>query len=136
MAETLDFRDPADAGWFLRHLRDKAIYYDDSCILENLFSAERISQCDESVFLEAGDYAVVALGIISKKKPAIWSYYTVPEHRRKGYGYTLLEGAIRRIVATGTDQLIEIEPTSEGSKSHIARLPEDLKCKLRIVRGE
>src|SRR5262245_25091996 len=120
------------AGWFLRGLRERRIVYEDAGRLENLFCAERISACDEAIFLdsEAGD--VLALAIISKAYPAVWSYYTIPEHRKKGYGYELLVCCLERILEVHPDPStkIYIEPISEGSRTHILRLPPQFRDRL------
>jgi GNAT superfamily N-acetyltransferase len=128
------FRPRDSAGWFLRDLRDRQIYYDDSGFLENLFCGERIALADETLFLTDEANTILALAIISKTRPEILGYYTIPKWRGAGHGYALLVAAILRILGTGVGRPIAIEPITPESEKHIAKLPFDLKSHLNVVR--
>jgi hypothetical protein len=135
MTERFRYCHPDEAGWFLRRLRDAEI--DEDCILlENLFSSARIAACDESVFLDAEDQEVLALAIINKARPCVWSYFTIPRYRCNGYGYRLLVRCIERILEHQADSglKVEIEPISDESVRHIQKLPAHLRERLEVHR--
>ncbi len=136
MGETFHYSNPDAAGWFLRGLRDADVYYEDSFILENLFTGDRIAECDEAILLKDEQGSILALAIISKVSPAVWSYYTVPDHRRKGYGYRLLVRCLERILESISDPRtkIVIEPINDNSRKHIERLPADMRSRLHVIR--
>ncbi len=97
--------------------------------LKNLFNEDRLRDSNEAVFVEDERGRVVAVGLINKTYPCVLSCYTIPAHRRKGYGYALLLHCIGRLPAKRS---ILIESTNESMDSTIAKLPEHLRSRLQI----
>jgi len=133
MSETIEFLAPDEAGLFLRGLRDKQISYPDSGLLENLFEPDRIKASTESAFLKDESKNVLALALINTVRPAMVSFYTIPEHRRHGFGHRLLVACLERIMERGPNVQIAIEPISEASQEIIEALPTHLRDHLRIL---
>jgi GNAT superfamily N-acetyltransferase len=133
MSETIEFLAPDEAGLFLRGLRDNQISYPDSGLLEILFESDRINASTESAFLKDESKNVLALALINTVRPAMVSFYTIPEHRRHGFGHRLLVACLERIVERGPNVQIAIESISEESQQMIEALPTHLKDRLRIL---
>ena len=128
--------------------------------LVSLIGGEQASCCDEAAVIKDGDQIVAVasiapfgegrnpamekmarepglkrmgkrLGLGKPGEPTIVGVFVLPEYRRKGLGYQVLEAAVRRCIERSLVP-IRIDSMSAGIMRAIDNLPEELRQHLQI----
>ena len=133
MITSLRFGRPVEAQAVVQNLQLGLDPTDDEWHnLDSLFDSDRLDWADEAVFMTDKDGTVLALGLICRPHPCVVSYYTLPSHRCKGYGYALLRACIRRIIEVSPHGTILIESSNKTVDNHIALLPDEYRRMLHV----
>jgi len=106
-----------------------------SITLTILFGGERLYHCDEAVGVVVKGKIVAVASIAPHGEgtgtPTIVGLYTIPEHRRAGYGAVAFQAAIKRCRQRAFEK-VRVDVTSGYVTRMIAKLPAADLAYLRI----
>ena len=117
-------------------MRDEELFRRDHMNVGSLLSGDRIYCCDEVIAgMTEGKFVGVATiaprGEKNYGQPTIVALYVHPDHRRQGYGKTIMKAAVRRCVKRGFKK-VRVDVMSGWALRAINSLPENLREVLEV----
>jgi GNAT superfamily N-acetyltransferase len=91
--------------------------------------------CDEGIFLKEGRQvravATISMSGQCQQAPTVLACYTMPKHRRKGYGKMVCEAAMRRLLQRGA-RVIHVTLKTDEGRALLNAMPDDLRAVCKV----